>query len=139
MSEIKVRPAPPRGMFDAPLWEAVDKGEFRLQRCAECGFVRYPPAGVCPKCLSENAKWDLMSGRGKIMSWCVFHRQYFPEIPVPSLVVLAEIEEGPIVVADMPGGDSSQLKLDMTVHMVFEPVKWNDGKEGKIFFWSLGK
>jgi uncharacterized OB-fold protein len=139
MSEILVRPAPARGMYDGPLWEAVDKGEFRLQRCGDCGFVRYPPTGVCPQCLSENYKWDLMSGRGKILSWCVFYREYFPEIPPPNLVVLAEIEEGPIVVADIPGGDATQLRLDLPVKLVFEPVKWNDGKEGKIFHWSLAK
>ena len=139
MSEVMVRPAPSRGMFDGPLWEAVNRNEFRLQRCTDCSAVRYPPAALCPRCLSENSKWDLMGGRGRIKSWCVFHRQYFPEIPPPSLVVLAELDEGPIVVANLIGADASQLRLDLPVEIVFEPVKWSDGQEGKIFNWRLAK
>jgi len=39
----------------------------------------------------------------------------------------------------MPGGDAAQLRLDMAVKLVFEPVKWNDGTQGKIFHWSLAE
>ena len=60
----------------------------------------------------------------------MFHRQYFPEIPVPVAVVLAETEEGPIIVANLVGSDPSVLRLGLPVEVTFEPVRWSGGGEG---------
>jgi uncharacterized OB-fold protein len=37
---------PPRRLdpFAARFWEFTKAGEFRLQRCAECGKFRWPPS-----------------------------------------------------------------------------------------------
>jgi uncharacterized OB-fold protein len=137
VSEPQVRPAPVLGLYDIPMWEYINRGEFRLQRCTDCGEFRYPPGSHCPGCLSEKCEWTRMSGRGRVFSWCVFHRQYFPEIPVPNPVVLVETEEGPIVVANLVGSDPEVLRVDLPVEMTFEPVRWSNGAQGMIFQWRL--
>ena len=137
MSEPQLRPNPIMGLYDGPLWEFAKRGELRLQRCSDCGEFRYPPGSHCPKCLSENFEWTRLSGRAKVTAWCVFHRQYFPEIPVPVAVVLAETEEGPIIVANLVGSDPSVLRLGLTVEVTFEPVRWSGGGEGMIFQWRV--
>jgi uncharacterized OB-fold protein len=40
----------------AAFWEALTDGEFRLQRCLECGTVRFPVAPVCWNCLSPDSE-----------------------------------------------------------------------------------
>ncbi|HKD65827.1 MAG TPA: OB-fold domain-containing protein [Candidatus Binataceae bacterium] len=139
MSETQVRPDPVMGLYDAPLWEYVKQKELRLQRCADCGEFRYPPGSHCPNCLSENFEWARLSGRGRVYAWCVFHRQYFPEIAVPNPIVMVQTEEGPIVAANLVGSDPSVLRLDLPMEVTFEPVRWANGKEGMIFQWRLAK
>lgn len=139
MSEPQVRPDPVKGFYDAPLWEYAKQKELRLQRCSDCGEFRYPPGSHCPNCLSEKFEWARLSGRGRVYSWCVFHRQYFPEIPVPNPIVMVQTEEGPIIAANLVGSDAGVLRLDLPVEITFEPVRWAGGGEGMIFQWRLAK
>ena len=49
-----------------PYWESCARGELRMQRCGECGHVRFPPSALCPRCLSERHEWAVLSGRGRV-------------------------------------------------------------------------
>jgi uncharacterized protein len=40
----------------AAFWEVLADGDFRLQRCLECGTVRFPVAPVCWNCLSPDSE-----------------------------------------------------------------------------------
>jgi uncharacterized protein len=41
----------------AAFWNAVARGEFRLQQCLDCATMRFPVAPVCWNCLSPD--WEL--------------------------------------------------------------------------------
>ena len=84
--------------YAAQFWEFARNKEFRLQQCQACGKFRWPPAPVCDRCLSEAFAWTPAAGRGTLLSWVVFHRQYFPEYPPPHLVAIVELEEGPLFI-----------------------------------------
>ena len=70
-------------LYDEPMWESIGTERWQLQQCGNCGEYRYPPAPICPHCLSMDYAWQPLSGRGTILSWVVFHRQYFPDYPAP--------------------------------------------------------
>ncbi len=53
---------------------------------------------MCPECLSEDLAWTEMQGTGTILSHCTFHRQYYPECPVPWHALLIQLDEGPAMV-----------------------------------------
>ena len=91
---------PPRRMdpYAARFWDFAGRKEFRLQRCAACAKFRWPPAPVCDRCLSESFAWTSATGRGTLLSWVVFHRQYFAEYPPPHLVAMVELDEGPLFI-----------------------------------------
>ncbi|WP_374203447.1 Zn-ribbon domain-containing OB-fold protein [Streptomyces antimicrobicus] len=81
----------------APFWEYAARGELRVQACASCGRLRFPPRPCCPHCQSFDAQWRLMSGRGRIWS---FVRPHPPLLPAyaeqaPYNVVLVELAEDP--------------------------------------------
>ena len=95
---------PPRVMdpFAREFWDYAKNKDFRMQKCSECQKWRWPAAAVCDNCLSPEYTWEQLSGKGQVLSWIVFHRQYFPEYPAPHPAVAVELNEGPIFVCCMP-------------------------------------
>lgn len=132
---VLARPRPIMGVYEKPFWEAVQQRELRLQRCRTCSHVWYPPGPVCPSCLSDDWHWDRMSGRGRVIAWTVFHRQYFRELPVPYLAVSVALEEGPLLIANILGVEPAAMRLDMAVHVEFEPARSADG-DWLIYQWA---
>lgn len=130
---MRERPKPMTGPCEQPFWDYVQKGELRLQCCAGCGELRYPPSPVCAKCLSPRHEWKKMSGQGKVIAWTTFHRQYLPQFPVPHTVASVMLEEGPMLVADLdvPPGE---LRVGRAVEAAFEDVASPDGN-WRIYRW----
>lgn len=135
-----VRPKPRRHGDEIPFWEFVQARQLRLQRCADCAALRYPPAPVCPVCLSERSEWAPMAGTGTLLSWVVFHRSYFPELPTPYWVAAVELTEGPILIANLVDADVHPPALGMAVSVTFEEVAEPQG-EGTwlIYQWTAAR
>lgn len=93
------------GLDDKPMWASIERGAMELQKCGECGEFRYPPAPICPHDLSDKAEWTRVSGRGTILSWVIFHKQYFEDHVPPYNSVAIQLEEGPIVVSQLRGDE----------------------------------
>lgn len=105
--------------YDAPLWESIEQGRMKLQRSTEGGVFRYPPGPACPETLDLDYEWAPISGKARILSWTVFHRQYLPAYPAPHLVVAVQLEEGPIMVSYMDHSELDGVRLDAPVEMVY--------------------
>ncbi|MBX6389937.1 MAG: OB-fold domain-containing protein [Frankia sp.] len=92
------------GPHDA-FWRYCEQGELRMQRCGACQHLQWPPVdAACERCASTDVRrWDRLSGRGHLVSWCVFERAYYQELPVPWDTILVELAEGPLVVANPHG------------------------------------
>src|ERR1041384_5853129 len=107
-------------------WEACKRGELRLQKCAGCGHLRFPPSIVCPRCLSESSTWEQTSGRGTVYTWIVVHRPQPPAFfeDAPYNVAIVELEEGPRLHARIVDCAPETIAIGMPVEVVFE--KKND-------------
>lgn len=107
-----------------PFWAAALAGELRMQRCGDCGHIRYPISHVCPKCLSGNFDWHRLSGRGTVHSTIVFHQVYNAAWAgdVPYNVSLIQLEEGPRMFSNVVGVPPSSVKVGDAVEVVFDPV-----------------
>jgi uncharacterized OB-fold protein len=118
------KPLPRITADNRPFWEATRRHELRLQRCRACGRFRYPPAPVCPDCLSEDAEWTPVSGRGTVSTFVVFHKVYFPSFAgdVPYNVVQVELEEGPRLTANLVDAPNDEIRVGMPVEVVFDDV-----------------
>jgi uncharacterized OB-fold protein len=79
----------------APFFEYAARGELRMQTCADCGEVRFPPRPMCPLCQSTDAEWKVMSGRGTVWSFAVPHPPLLLDYAVlaPYPVVVVELAE----------------------------------------------
>ena len=118
------KPLPKVDSISRPYWEAARRHELRLQRCADCGTVRFPPKLRCPACLSAAATWELMSGRGRVWSWIEMHQQYFAGFKdeVPYIVLWVELDEGPMIMTNLVDSDPARLRCDAAVEVTFVDV-----------------
>ena len=107
-----------------PFYEGAARRELRVQRCRGCGALRFPARALCSNCLSSDAEWVPVSGRGEIYSFNVMHQVYHPGFAaeVPYAVVLVKLEEGPKMVSNVVGIDAHAVRIGMPVRVVFEPL-----------------
>lgn len=80
-----------------PFWEGTRAGELRMQACAACGRLRFPPRPMCPWCRSVEREWRPMSGLGTVWSFVVAHPPLLPayEAIAPYPVAVVELDEEP--------------------------------------------
>ena len=118
------KPLPRPSEDSAPFWEAAFRGELRMQRCGDCGHVRFPPALLCARCLSERAEWVPLSGRGTVYSWIVVHQSQHPAFnaDVPYNVAIVELEEGIRMHTNVVECANEDLRIGMPVEVVFEKI-----------------
>jgi uncharacterized OB-fold protein len=84
----------------APFWEAARRGRLVIQRCGDCGALRWPPLAGCPECRSREATWDEVDPQGTIWSFVVYHRGFAAELKdqIPYTVVMVQLDAGPYLV-----------------------------------------
>ncbi len=107
----------------APYWRALSEGRLDFQHCRACGHGWLPARVRCPACLSDDSGWRPASGKGRIVSWVVYHTAYAPHLAerVPYNVAIVELAEGPRLmtnIIDHPDGQG--LGVDAPVELVIE-------------------
>ncbi|WP_344595857.1 Zn-ribbon domain-containing OB-fold protein [Actinomadura vinacea] len=105
-------PRPEADRDSAPWWEAVRRHELTVQRCAECGTLRFPPRAVCNRCRGLASEWVPVSGTGRVYSWIVNHQVFMPAMAdrVPFPVLLVRLDDGEDLL--MYGGFDGEAPLD---------------------------
>jgi uncharacterized protein len=105
-----------------PFFAAARRRELVVQRCADCGAMRFPARDLCTACLSRRASWVPVSGRGRVLSYYLMHQVYHPAFAaeVPYAVVVVELDEGPRMTTNVVGCDPHEIRIDMPVQVDFE-------------------
>ncbi|MGW7792547.1 Zn-ribbon domain-containing OB-fold protein [Streptomyces tricolor] len=115
----------------APFWEYAARGELRVQACADCAELRFPPRPCCPHCQSFASEWRPVSGRGRVWSYVVPHPPLLPGYAelAPYNVVVVELEEAPRIRlvgnvvahagAPLDSVDPARLRIGAPVRAVF--------------------
>jgi uncharacterized protein len=107
----------------APFWRALRSRRVELQHCASCGYVRWPPARVCPECLADGGDWRAVTGAGSVWSYAVYERALHPAFAgeVPYTVLAVALDAGPLVIGTLTGGDQEPA-VGARVEPVFDDV-----------------
>ena len=123
MSEPR-RPMPDLGdPLVAPFFAATAEGRLVVQRCAECGYLRWPPGPLCPQCQTVGGDWADVRPAGALYSYATYQRalgRAFAD-DVPYTVGLIELDDGPRMYGRLIG-DHEAARVGMRVQAVFEPV-----------------
>jgi uncharacterized OB-fold protein len=104
---------------DEQFWKFCSDGELRMQRCLDCAHISWPPTETCERCGRARLSWELLSGRGTVVSWCTFERKYYDILPVPWDTILIRLEEGPLFISNPAGFTGANTRADMRVSVDF--------------------
>ena len=120
------KPLPKINADTQTFWDGCRQHVFRIQKCGDCGHLRWPPAFLCPNCLSKNTQWITVSGRGTVYSYAVYHVAFDPAFQedLPYVVALVALEEGPHILSNIVGCNPQEVICDMPVEVI-----WNETTE----------
>ncbi|MGH7813339.1 MAG: Zn-ribbon domain-containing OB-fold protein [Candidatus Binataceae bacterium] len=100
------------------------EGRLMVQKCGDCGKLRFPAYEFCSNCWSKRASWVPVSGRGEIYSFNIMHQVYHPGFAaeVPYAVVVVMLEEGCKIISNLLGTPPDKIKCGMPVEAGFEKL-----------------
>jgi uncharacterized OB-fold protein len=122
---IQVRPPIPN-QDDAFFFEGAAEGRLLIQRCADCGTVRHPPAPMCARCGSLVADSIESTGRGTIHSWILSRHPSQPDAE-PRVVVLVDLEEGTRLVSNLVDVPLDAVETGQAVEVCFVTYDTGEG------------
>lgn len=111
---------------NAIFWDWCDRQELHLPRCTQCATLAWPIEAACTSCGHEGFVWEQLSGRGTIVSWCSFEKDYYQGLfPIPWDCILVELEEGPLFISNLDGLSWHDMRVGLPVRVAF--VDCEDG------------
>ena len=96
-------PAPYGDPLHVPFWQAAMRRQLVIQHCAACGAHQFFARPFCLGCESDRLEWVPASGLGTIYSVTTVHRQASPDLPVPYVNALVQLDEGPRLLTTIVG------------------------------------
>lgn len=132
-----LKPLPDISEMNRPFWEGLQRHEFLVPKCQDCGDYNWVPYPACRSCLSEDQEWTTVSGDATVYSYTIVHRghgQFNDEAPFP--IVMAKLIEGPracIVLGNTRGIPNDSLEVGMPLTMVYEDIPGED-----VTLWRFG-
>jgi uncharacterized OB-fold protein len=118
---IPAKPYPTRTTLNAPYLDGLKARRLTVQKCKNCGHLRFPAAPQCPQCLADETEWVALSGKGRIWSYIVMHQQYFASFAadLPYNVIMVELDEGPTMMSTLVD-PNERAACDARVEVVFD-------------------
>ena len=116
------KPTPRINPDNARFWESAHEGVLRLPRCRDCRAWHWPPGPVCPTCFSGRIDWEAAQGHGKVSTWTVVHKDWFPafKTDIPYAVAQIELAEGIRLTAGIVACPAEKLRVGLPVEVVFD-------------------
>lgn len=125
------RPRPVVNRDNAGFWEGVARRRLLIQRCGDCGTLRFPWLPGCAACGSPE--WDTVeaSGEGSVYSYVVMHHPRFEAFDPPYAVGLIELAEGVRIVSNVVGVPYDKVRIGLPVRLEFARFDEGDGEDGE--------
>jgi uncharacterized OB-fold protein len=102
--------------------------------CPHCQEKIFPPRDICPGCGEEARDLFEFSGRGQVYSFTkVSDAPIGYEESAPYTIALVQLEEGPMVTAQLTDINDEQLQVGMPVEMVTRKLR-SDGERGMLVY-----
>ena len=102
--------------------------------CEGCDAKIFPPRDICPECEAPAKTPYTFSGLGTVYSYSTVHNppQGYEEY-VPYTVALVELDEGPLVTAQLADVEPDDVAIGMPVEMVTRKLR-EEGERGVIVY-----
>jgi acetyl-CoA acetyltransferase/uncharacterized OB-fold protein len=103
-------------------WTSGADGVLRMQCCADCDGVVYPPSAACHRCRGSRLEVRPVSGVGTVVAVTVNHQAWRPGLPVPYAIAVVALAEDPRVrlTARVVGAEPETVHIGQQVTVSFE-------------------
>ena len=102
--------------------------------CPHCEGKIFPPRDICPECGEDARTLYSFSGRGEVYSFTTVNQAPAGhEENAPYTVALVQLEEGPMVTAQLTDLDEKPVQIGMPVEMVTRKLR-SDGDRGMLVY-----
>jgi uncharacterized OB-fold protein len=89
---IPARMLPKLHEHNRAFWTGGADGQLLIAWCAACEVWVSPPAADCPDC-GGALEARPVSGRGTVFTYTVNYQPFNPEVPVPYVIAIVELDE----------------------------------------------
>ncbi len=102
--------------------------------CPHCSAKIFPPRDICPECGDEAKEHYQFSGRGEVYSYTtLYNAPAGYEEQAPYTVAMVQLEEGPLVTAQLTDIDVKEPEVGMPVEMVTRKLG-SEGDRGILIY-----
>jgi uncharacterized OB-fold protein len=102
----------------------VQERRLVVQRCQACSYYNHPPRPFCDACLSQDLKFEPVSGRGQVYTVTVMHQRDVAgfENEAPFVNIVVELAEQPLLlmVANVIDAERTRVQIGAPVEVWFE-------------------
>ncbi len=121
--------------------QTVQNWRTRYQRyalagevCPHCDKHIFPPRDVCPYCHHSAGPVHVMKGSGEIYSCTQLHHPPAGfEDQAPYTVALVQLDEGPMLTAQLTDVEWEEVSIGMRVEMVTRKLR-EEGDQGQVLY-----
>ncbi|MFC1872902.1 Zn-ribbon domain-containing OB-fold protein [Chloroflexota bacterium] len=107
-------------------------------QCSKCGYVAFPPKGVCPMCVRDDTMTGItLRTTGKLESFTIV-RQAPPGFTAPYMLGMVRLPEGPEIFSIITGCEVKDdvLKIGQEMELVIEKIR-DDDEGNEIIGWKF--
>ena len=123
--------------MEIPRHWRLNKQRYALvgEECPHCQARIFPPRDICPECGGEAKTPYAFSGKGKVYSYTVMNDAPagFDE-QTPYTVAIVQLEEGPMVTAQLTDLSEQPVEIGMPVEMVTRKIRQDGDARGMLLY-----
>jgi len=103
-------------------WTGGADGRLLISWCTQCESWVSPPAGDCPDCGGALVARPV-SGRGTVFTYTVNHQPFNPDVPVPYVIAIVQLDEQPDlrIASNIVDCEPDSVHIGLAVEVRFEP------------------
>ena len=102
--------------------------------CVDCEEAIFPPRDLCPECGGDRCETYKFNGRGKLYSvTTVYEAPSGHQENTPYKLAIVELEEGPLVTAQLTDLGDAGPEIGMPLEMVIRRLK-AEGERGQLVY-----
>jgi hypothetical protein len=123
MADPDSRPLPPITPDTRAFWDGCAAGELRVQHCAACTAVQFPPRARCIACGAQRLDWRAVPPHGTVYSVTVVHRAPGAAFRdrVPYVIALVDVAPGARLMVNVLDCAPGSVTVGTRVRVGFEP------------------
>lgn len=121
-----LRPRPVPDELTQPFWDAAQESRLAIQRCGGCEVFHHPPVRQCPRCDSNELRYEAVSGKGVVYTHIVIHDTRITSLEpvVPFVVGFVDLVEQPglRLTCNFTGTDVGEIRIGRGATVTFLPL-----------------